>query len=80
MERRKDMFIPRPKGEAGYGEKKRLAHTPPEGIGGVWGEEKACHTPPEGIGGVWREEKTCPYPARRDRRGMERRKGMFIPR
>ena len=27
--------IPRPEGEAGYGEKKRLAHTPPGGRGGV---------------------------------------------
>lgn len=27
--------IPRPEGEAGYGEKIGLAHTPPEGRGGV---------------------------------------------
>ena len=114
MERRKSLLIPRPEGEAGYGEKKKFAHTPPEVIGGVWGEEKACpypaqrarrgmerrkglliprpegeagygekkrfaHTPPEVIGGVWGEEKACLYPARRNRRGMGRRKGISIP-
>ena len=31
--------IPRPEGEAGYGEKKRHVHTRPGGRGRVWGEE-----------------------------------------
>ena len=52
----------------------------PKGEAGY--EEKIghVHTPPGVIGGVWGEEKVCSYPARSDRRGMERRKGMPIPR
>ena len=52
----------------------------PEGEAGYREKIGLAHTPPGGIGGVWGEEKACPYPARRARQGMERRKGLLIPR
>jgi len=64
----------------GMERRKGLLIPRPEGEAGY--EEKIghVHTPPEVIGGVWGEDRACPYPARSDRRGMERRKGLLIPR